>query len=107
MRRDSEKQFSFNQNFLQVEMFMCQNKVLFPPLSIYMRHMVVVFPFMHPLFVTLYHITIYYLDINDGGGLVAKSCPTLATPWTVPHQDLLSMKFSRQEYWSGLPFPSL
>ena len=28
-----------------------------------------------------------------------------ATPWTVAHQVLLSMKFSRQEYWSGLPFP--
>ena len=30
-----------------------------------------------------------------------------ATPWTVAHQAPLSMGFSRQEYWSGLPFPSL
>ena len=29
-----------------------------------------------------------------------------ATPWTVPCQAPLSMGFSRQEYWSGLPFPS-
>ena len=29
-----------------------------------------------------------------------------AIPWTVAHQALLSMGFSRQEYWSGLPFPS-
>ena len=29
-----------------------------------------------------------------------------ATPWTVAYQALLSMGFSRQEYWSGLPFPS-
>ena len=29
-----------------------------------------------------------------------------ATPWTVACQSPLSMKFSRQEYWSGLPFPS-
>ena len=28
------------------------------------------------------------------------------TPWTVAHQASLSMGFSRQEYWSGLPFPS-
>ena len=28
------------------------------------------------------------------------------TPWTVTRQALLSMGFSRQEYWSGLPFPS-
>ena len=26
-------------------------------------------------------------------------------PWTVAHQDPLSLEFSRQEYWSGLPFP--
>ena len=43
---------------------------------------------------------------SGGGGLVAKSCLTLATPWTVARQAPLSMGFSRQEYWSGLPFPS-
>ena len=29
-----------------------------------------------------------------------------ATPWTVAHCTLLSMEISRQEYWSGLPFPT-
>ena len=29
-----------------------------------------------------------------------------ATPWTVAHQAPSSIEFSRQEYWSGLPFPS-
>ena len=29
-----------------------------------------------------------------------------ATPWTVAYQAPLSVRFSRQEYWSGLPFPS-
>ena len=29
------------------------------------------------------------------------------TPWTVTHQAPLSLEFSWQEYWSGLPFPSL
>ena len=34
------------------------------------------------------------------------SCVQLfATLWTVAHQAPLSMGFSRQEYWSGLPFP--
>ena len=28
-----------------------------------------------------------------------------ATRWTIEHQALLSMGFSRREYWSGLPFP--
>ena len=37
--------------------------------------------------------------------LVSKSYPTLATPWTVALQTLLSMEFSRQAYCSGLPFP--
>ena len=35
------------------------------------------------------------------------SCVRLfATPWTVAHQAPPSMGFSRQEYWSGLPFSS-
>ena len=39
-----------------------------------------------------------------GGGLVAKSYPTFATPWTVAHQAPLSAGFPRQK--RGLPFPS-
>ena len=31
----------------------------------------------------------------------------LETPWTAAHQAPPSMGFSRQEYWSGLPLPSL
>ena len=37
--------------------------------------------------------------------LVAKSCPSLVTLWTVAHQAPLSMGFSSQEHWSGLPRP--
>ena len=37
---------------------------------------------------------------------VAQSCPTLATPWTAAFQAPPSMGFSRQKYWSGVPFPS-
>ena len=40
------------------------------------------------------------------GGLAAKLCPTLVTPWTIARQAPLSMGFSKQESWSGLPFPS-
>ena len=32
--------------------------------------------------------------------------PTLVTPWTVARQAPLSTGFPRQEYWSGLPFPT-
>ena len=38
--------------------------------------------------------------------LVAKSCPTRVTPWTVALQAPLSMGLPKQEYWSVLPFPS-
>ena len=38
--------------------------------------------------------------------LVAQSHQILCAPWTVTRQSPLSMEFSKQEYWSGLPFPS-
>ena len=49
---------------------------------------------------------IIWTSLYKAGGLVCKSCPTLATPWTIAHQAPVSIGFSRQEYWSGLPFPS-
>ena len=39
-------------------------------------------------------------------GLLAKLCLTLETPWTIAHQAPLFMGFSKQEYWSRLPFSS-
>ena len=51
-------------------------------------------------------VVISRFAVSGGGGLVAKSSPTLATPWTVTCQVPLSLEFSRQEYWSELPFPS-
>jgi len=39
--------------------------------------------------------------------ILLSSVPLFAAPGTVANQDLLSIEFSRQEYWSGLPFPSL
>ena len=52
--------------------------------------------------------TEHHCSVPDpsGDGLVTKSCLTLVAPWTVACQALLPMGFSRQEYWSGLPFPS-
>ena len=38
--------------------------------------------------------------------LVTQSCLTLCDPTDGPHQAPLSTEFSRQGYWSGLPFPS-
>ena len=35
-----------------------------------------------------------------------QSCPTLATPYTADHQAPLSLGFSRQQYWSGMPCSS-
>ena len=44
---------------------------------------------------------------TKGDGLVAKLCLTFVTLWTVACQAPLSMGFSRQAHWGGLPFPSL
>ena len=46
---------------------------------------------------------------NTAAAEAAKSpqpCPTLCALWTAAHQAPLSTGFSRQEYWSGLPFLS-
>ena len=45
-------------------------------------------------------------DYGGDDGVVTKLCPTLATPWAVACQASVTMGVSRQEYWSGLPFPS-
>ena len=44
-----------------------------------------------------------YIPQKWSRSVVSKS----ATPWTVAYRAPLSVEFSRQEYWSGLPFPSL
>ena len=41
-----------------------------------------------------------------GRSEVKSLSPVFATPGTVAYQAPLSIGFSRQEYWSGLPFPS-
>ena len=38
--------------------------------------------------------------------MCAQSCPTLCDPMDCSPQAPLPMEFSREEYWSGLPFPS-
>ena len=43
--------------------------------------------------------------MNNGYVLSSPVVSDSATQWTVAHQVPLSMSFSRQEYWSGLPFP--
>ena len=43
---------------------------------------------------------------TTGDGLIVSHVRLFATPWTVAHKAPQSMEFSRQEYWSGLPFPS-
>ena len=43
---------------------------------------------------------------KDTRHLCLLSCAGLfVTPWTVAHQAILSMEFSKQEYWSDLPVP--
>ena len=60
---------------------------------------------MEPFFPAQRRSSFQYASGSGGGGLVAKSCLTFATPWTVARQAPLSTGFSRQEYRSGLLFP--
>ena len=50
-----------------------------------------------------YHFTPIRMAVQFSS---VESRPTFVTPWTVTRQAPPSMGFSRQEYWSGLPFPS-
>ena len=48
----------------------------------------------------------FFFFSNTGCCCLVTSCLTLASPWTAACQAPLFMGFPRQEYWSGLPFPS-
>ena len=47
-----------------------------------------------------------FREQGDGVYNEASVVSDCATPWTAAHKAPLSMGFSRQEYWSGLPLPS-
>ena len=55
--------------------------------------------------VLLLHSSFFSLPIKNTG-VVLNHVQLFATPWTAVCQAPLSMGFSRQEYWSGLPFPT-
>ena len=44
--------------------------------------------------------------LGQGGISISHSVVLFVIPWTIACQAPLSTEFSRQEYWSGLPFPS-
>ena len=57
------------------------------------------------IFVFLFLTSLCITD-SESESEVAQLCPTLCNRCIVAYQAPLSMGFSRQEYWSGLPFPS-
>ena len=46
----------------------------------------------------VYYHPPYITYMQSGDDLVAKSCPTLVTPWSIAHQAPLFMGFPRQDY---------
>ena len=61
-------------------------------------------PTIHSL--PLCNMNVDFLPSNVGTRSVTQSFLIFVTPWTVALQAPLSMGLLRQEYWSGLPFPS-
>ena len=51
-------------------------------------------------------VLIYLIQIQLVDGLVPNLCLILVTLWTIDCHAPLSMGFPKQEYWTGLPFPS-
>ena len=49
----------------------------------------------------LYNLLLYLSEMKS-----LSHVRLFAKPWTIVHQSPLSLEFSKQEYWSGLPFPS-
>ena len=79
--------------------FSWQNSIIHcPAYLIYFYMDIFIFQISHTVYILLLKL--------ESESEVAQSCPTLCDLWTVTHQAPLSMGFSRQEYWSGLPFPS-
>ena len=62
-------------------------------------------PYVYRCLLFCWFLKFPYCSLGDGG-LVAKLCLTLTIPQTVVRQAPLSVEFSWQEYWGGLPFPS-
>ena len=90
----------------------CNTSVLTPsfPHSCVQKYLDRIFSYVVCLAVIFPRINIWIISIQllfykkqnlaaySGGGLVAKSCPTLSVPWIVACQAPLSMGFPRQEY---------
>ena len=52
------------------------------------------------------HSLLICMPISCIHAQLLSQIPLFATPWAIAHQAPLSMGFPRQEYWSGLPFPT-
>ena len=62
--------------------------------------------YIHVTYICVIMIFVSFSYGEEGESISHSVMSTSATPWTIACQVLLSMEFSRQEYWSGLPFPS-
>ena len=62
-----------------------------------------------PSFLNCFSTCCVFLNIVHifrNSALATKLCPTLVTAWTIALQAALPVGFPKEEYWSGLPFPS-
>ena len=76
--------------------------------KVYLENNMTGYPLFQKSLETAFIFIFIYMTISSFLHLSVKSSvmSNSMTPWTVAHQAPPSMGFSRQEYWSGLPFPS-
>ena len=72
----------------------------------YYQNVVVAFMLSVPEKENLFPLLIHFLIIAAAAAKLLQSCPTLCDPIDGSPPDSPSLGFSRQEHWSGLPFPS-
>ena len=80
------------------------SRVQFSIIQYIVQHSLVQYNIVYYIVQYIVQYSIAYSIVQYSGGLVPNSCLTLSTPWIIALQALLSMGFSRQEHWSGLPF---
>ena len=102
--RDLPPRWETNPTLLQAAS--CFQAACFPSFSLSVWSVLLLCLIQLLLFTTTLCLLIEFFPLGDQWVKLLSRVRLFVTPWTVAHQVPQSMEFSRQEYWSGLSFPS-